>query len=99
MTQRIIILTHLETVSIPYFKGVLLKIILNVKLSGILFIDLDIIIFSYDEIGRIYEINFEKFSGKKQYDGTYIITLDISKIKCYDYIHVINNNGDQFVPE
>ena len=98
--------THLETVSIPYFEGVLmmkigtrkaLKIILNVKLTGILFNNLDFIIFTYDAIGRIFEINFEKSDGKKQYDGTYVFTIDVSKIKLYEYLQVSKYYGEQFI--
>ena len=74
-----------------------LKIILNVRLNGILFIDVDFIITSYDAFGRSFNIEFEKLNGKKQYDGTYIITIDISKIECFQYIIVKKANKPQFI--
>ena len=98
--------THFETVTIPYLEGTFqikvgtrksLKIILNLRLNGALLIDLDFSIYSYDAFGRSFEIKFEKSNGKKQYDGTYIFTIDISKIKCYDYIIVTKANGAQYV--
>jgi hypothetical protein len=97
--------THFETVSIPYYEGTLLmkigerkalKIILNVRLTGILFIDYDFLIFSFDSFGRIFEINFEKSHGKKQYDGTYVYTIDVTKIKLYEYLQVTKYYGEQF---
>ena len=98
--------THFETVSIPYYEGALLmkigerkalKIILNMKYTRILFIDLEFNIFSFDSIGRIFTINFEKSDGKKQYDGTYVFTIDVSKIKLYEYLQVTIYYGEQFI--
>ena len=98
--------THFEVVTIPYYEDSLdikigdrkpLKILLNVRLTGTLFIDLDFITYTYDTIGRIFQIDFEKSNGKKQYDGTYLFTIDISKIKCYEYIRVERNYGRQFI--
>ena len=94
--------THFEVVTIPYYEDSLdikigdrkpLKILLNVRLTGTLFIDLDFIIYTYDTFGRTFEISFEKSDGKKQYDGTYLFTIDISIIKCYEYIRVERNYG------
>jgi len=98
--------THFETVTIPYLEGIIqlkignrkaLKIILNVRLTGVLFIDLDFTIYTHDSLGRYIEINFEKSDGKKQYDGTHIFTIDISKIKCYEYIVVSKSKGMQYI--
>jgi len=98
--------THFETTSILYLGGDFimkigsrkaLKIILNVKLAGTLFIDLDFIIFSYDSIGNFFEINFKKLDGKKNYDGTYVFTLDVSKINFYEYIQVTKYYGEQLI--
>ena len=74
-----------------------MTILLNVRLTGILFIDLDFTIYTYDSLGRYHEINFEKSDGKKQYDGTYIFTIDVSKIKCYDFIMVTKSFGGQYI--
>ena len=98
--------THFETVTTSFFEGSLeikigtrkaVKIIFNVRLTGILFIDFDISIYSYDSLGTLVDINFEKSDGKKQYDGTYVFTIDISKIKCYDYIIVTKDYGYKFI--
>jgi len=32
-----------------------------------------------------------------QYDGTYVLTVDISKIKCYDYLIVTKSYGYQYI--
>ena len=97
--------THFETVTIPYYDGFEIKIgsrkplraILNVRLIGTLFIDCEFIIFSYDTYGRYIEIKFEKSEGKKQYDGTYFFTKDLSKIQCYEYIQITKYYGYQFI--
>ena len=98
--------THLETVNIPYLEGTFqikignrkaLKIILNVRLTATILIDLDFSIYSYDAFGRSFGIKFEKSSWKKQYDGNHIFTIDISKIKCYEYIIVSKSKGGQYV--
>jgi len=95
-----------ETVTNPFLNEMIqlrlgvrkaLKIILNVRLTGILFIDVDFIINSFDASGRSFKINFGKSNGKKQYDGTYIFTIDISKIECFDYIKITKNYGRQFI--
>ena len=78
---------NFETATIPYLEGTVqlkigsrkaLAIILNARLTEILFIDLDFTIYTYDYLGRYYGINFEKSDGKKQDDGAYIFTLDVS---------------------
>ena len=57
---------HSETVTNPFLDSIFqlkigarkaLKIILNVRLTGTLFIDLDFIIYSYDAFGRYFEIS------------------------------------------
>ena len=98
--------TYFQTATITYLEGTIqlkignrkaLTIILNARLTGILFIDLDFTIYTYDSFGRYNKINFEKSDGKKQYDGTYIFTIDVSKIKCYDYIVVTKSMGMQYI--
>jgi len=97
--------THLESIVNPYLDifeikiGARrpLKIFLNVRLTGILFIDCEFMIYSYDTFGNYYEIKFGKSDGKKQYDGTYSFTLDIRKIKTYEYIQVVKYFGYQFI--
>ena len=89
--------TRFETVTMTYIQGGIelkignrkaLKIILNVRITGTLFINANFNINSYDSNGNSFQIKFEKSDGKKQYDGTHIFSIDISKIKCYNYIIV-----------
>jgi len=96
--------THFETVYNLYLEDFVqlkigvrkaLKIILNTKLIGTLFIDFEFIIFTFDAFGKTLQIKFGKSNGKKQYDGTYIFTIDISNIKCYEYIQVSKSFGLQ----
>jgi len=98
--------THFETVTMSYLQGIIqlkigsrkaLKIIINVRLTGTLFIDTSFDVFSYDSIGRNFQINFEKSNGKKQYDGTHIFTIDVSQIKCYEYILVTKSKGGKYI--
>jgi len=98
--------THFEVVTIPYLGGTFqikignrrsLKIILNVRLNGASLMDINLGIYSYDSSGRSFVINFEKSNGKKQYDGNYIFYIDVSNIKCYDYIIVTKSDGAQYV--
>ena len=97
---------HSETVNNPFLYSMIqlkigarkaLKIILNERLTGTLFIDLNFNIYSFDALGRYFEIKFEKSNGKKQYDGTFIFTIDVSKIECCEYIQVAKSFGDQFI--
>jgi len=43
------------------------------------------------------EIKFGKENSKKQYDGTHIFTIDVSKIKCYDLIEVVITRGFEYI--
>ena len=63
-----------------------LKIILNVKFTGILFRDIDFSIFCYDKEGWPIQIKFGKKDRKRQYDGTSTFTIDIEKLDCDDQI-------------
>ena len=89
--------THFETVTKTYLqRGIelkigdrkALKIIINARITGTLFVDANFNIFSYDSLGNAFYITFGKKNGKKQYDGTHVFTIDVSKINCYNYIQV-----------
>ena len=93
--------THFETVTMTYLqRGIemkigsrkALKIIINARITGTLFIDANFRIFSYDSLGHTFQIKFGKSDGKKQYDGTHVFSIDVSKIKCYNYIQVSIDN-------
>jgi hypothetical protein len=71
----------------------LLKIIINVRLNGVLFDDLDFKVYTYDKYSHSVEIKFGKENSKKQYDGTQIFTIDVSKIECYILVEVVIKKG------
>ena len=98
--------THFETVTMTYLQGNIqlkigsrkaLKVIINVRITRTLFIDAKFDIFSYDSIGRSFQINFGKSDGKKLYDGTYLFSIDVSKINCYEYILVTKSHGGEYI--
>jgi len=74
-----------------------LKIIINARITGVLFIDFDLKIFTYDKNIFIKEIYFGKENSKKQYDGTYIFTIDVSKIDCYSSVEVVVTRGPKYI--
>ena len=66
--------THFETITMSYIKGGIelkisnrkaLKIILNVRITGTLFVNANFNIYSYDSNGNSFQIKFEKSDGKK----------------------------------
>ena len=65
-----------------------MRIIINVRLTGILFVDFEFIIYTYNKYGSVIEIDFGMENSKKQYDGTHIFTIDVSKIECYRVVEV-----------
>ena len=65
-----------------------LKIIINARINGVLFVDLDFEVYTYDKFGYPIKINFGKENSKKQYDGTQIFTIDVSKIDCNNLVEV-----------
>ena len=74
-----------------------LKIIINARLNGVLFADLELKVFTYDKYSYPVQIYFGKENSKKQYDGTQIITIDVSKIECYFSIEVIITRGKEYI--
>ena len=74
-----------------------LKIIINARITGVLFVDFDLEIQTYNENSGIKKINFGKENSKKQYDGTFIFTIDTSKIECYSLVEVAVTRGWQYV--
>jgi len=74
-----------------------LKIIINARITGVLFVDFDLNVNTYDKDGKSKIIDFGKENSKKQYDGTFIFTIDTSKIECYDTIDVVVSRGQQYI--
>ena len=82
---------------IEFTNKKVLKIIINVRLTGVLFVDLDFNIFTYNKNGTFRDINFGLENSKKQYEGTHIFTIDVSKTECYDVIEVVITRGMEYI--
>ena len=74
-----------------------LKIIINARITGVLFVDFDLNIYTYSKDRYIKEVYFGKENSKKQYDGTYIFTIDVSKIDCYSSVEVAVTRGPKYI--
>ena len=74
-----------------------MKIILYARLTGVLFVDFDMTIYTFNRDGTVKEINFGIKNSKKQYDGTHIFTIDVSKIECYELIEVSITWGFEYI--
>ena len=67
-----------------------LKLIINLKVKGSLSILLDnMIIYSQTKDYYLVYLYIDINNAKKQYDGTYFLSLDISKEECNDMINII----------
>ena len=64
------------------------KIIFNVKISGKRFEQNDFFVYCFDYNHEYLKIEIKKENGKKQYDGTYIFTIDIKNKDCHDFIQI-----------
>ena len=74
-------------------------IILNIKIVNNNIFDYDEIlvgIFTFDKSNNWYEIESKKF-GKRQYDGSFTYTIDVTNIECYKYIEASLWWGTNFV--
>ena len=74
-----------------------LKIIINARITGVLFVDFDIEVRIYDMNNNVKKIYFGKENSKRQYDGTYIFTIDTSKIECNSLVEVIATRGPEYI--
>ena len=74
-----------------------LKIFINARLTGVLFVDLEISVHTNDKNGEEIQINYGKDNDKKQYNGTHIITIDVSRIECYDFVKAIIERGMNYI--
>ena len=74
-----------------------LKIIINARTNGVLFVDFDFKVYTYDKNSYSIQIYFGKENSKKQYDGTQIFTIDVSKIECYNSVEVEIIRGMEYI--
>jgi len=75
-----------DSLIITFENKKVLKIIINARITGALFVDFDLSIYTNNRYGYDSKIKCGKENAKKQYDGTYLIEIDVSKRECYDYI-------------
>ena len=74
-----------------------MKIIINARITGVLFVDFDLEIYTFDKNSNMKKIYFGKENLKRQYDGTYIFTIDTSKIECYYLVEVVAAKGPKYI--
>ena len=65
----------------------LLKIVISIQYIG-KFSENDLLFFSYDKNGELFQIFYDKNTIKRNYEGISFITIDLSNIKCFDSIIV-----------
>ena len=74
-----------------------LKILINASLTGALFVDFELIIETSNKNFGLVQIDYGKDNVKKQYDGTYNLIIDVSKIECYYSVKAIVSRGMKFI--
>jgi len=86
-----------ESLMINFQNRKVLKIFINIKLTGVLFKDIGLYINTENNDGLFFNIDYGKDNIKKQYDGTSIISIDVSEIDCYDYIKATITWGTKYI--
>ena len=98
--------THFETQSILSYEGLFYitigsrtvkTIIVNVRLTGVLFVDTSFTIYSRNKKGELINIEFGKENIKKHYDGTTFVTIDVSQIDCKEFIETTISKGGNYI--
>ena len=98
--------TYFETCSIVNYDGYLYisigsrkvkTIIINVRLTGVLFVDTLFDIITKSKDGKSFKIEFGKENGKKQYDGTSFFTIDARQLDCNEFIEAIVSKGAKYI--
>ena len=74
-----------------------LKIFINARLTGVLFVDFDLTIQTFNKIFDIVQIDYRKENIKKQYDGTYNFIIDVSRIECYYMVEAFVSWGMKYI--
>jgi hypothetical protein len=91
------IIYNFNSLLIKIGKRKVLKIFINVKLTGVLFEDVELPIHTNNKNKYVVQIDYRKNNIKKQYDGTSIITIDVSRIECYDFVEVTILRGMKYI--
>ena len=74
-----------------------LKIFINAKITGVLFSNLELFVQTNNKNGNVVQIDYGKDNVKKQYDGTSIIAIDVSRIECYDFLEATIIKGMKYI--
>jgi endoglucanase len=80
------ILISFDTLLLTFDNKKVLKIFINARITGVLFVDFDLSIYTINKYGHDSRIEYGKENVKKQYDGTHVIEIDMSRRECYDYV-------------
>ena len=88
---------YIGAYSISFGTRKVLKIIINARFTGVLFVDCNFGIYTIDNNRKVTKISFGKENSKKQYDGTHIFTIDVSKTDCNSYVEVAVTKGMKFI--
>ena len=74
----------------------LIKVTINAKLYGIVGVDFDLLITSYEN-GLWTDVFISKEDGKKEYDGTTSFIVDVSNIDFYNEVYVMSLGNDDYI--
>ena len=91
------ILVYINDLMLFFKNKKVIKIIINARITGVLFVDFDLNVYTNDKNHDFQKINFGKENSKKQYDGNFIFTIDTSKIECYNLVEVSVSRGWQYI--
>ena len=97
MTNKIKTKEYFGLLYIKMGKKKVTKICVNVRLSGKLGIDVELVVISFNENDPYIKLPIKKENAKKQYDGTTIIEIDVSKEDNIDFLYIMIEFGDEYV--
>ena len=97
MTNKIKTKEYFGLLYIKMGKKKVTKICVNVRLSGKLGIDVELVVISFNENDSYIKLPIKKENAKKQYDGTTIIKIDVSKEDNIDFLYIMIEFGDEYV--
>ena len=91
------IIYYFESFFISTENRKVMKIFIKIKLASVLFVDLELSVHINDKNGDLVQIYYVKNNAKKQYNGTNVITIDVSRIECYDYAEASIIRGMKYI--
>jgi hypothetical protein len=97
MTNLEVIISYLNFYYTNISNKKLLKVMINAKLNGILGIDFDILITFVNSENQWVDIFVKKSEGKKQYDGTTLFNIDVSKEDLTNEVYVMWVEGEDSI--